>query len=87
MNGVASAVSVGNVLYGRPLKEARAAAARGARSESSNTVSLSPLELMTASPTCCQKDCLGGNLIAGVDATEYLVDRAAKRARSSRNNS
>ena len=47
-------------LYGKPLKEARAAAARGGHSASSNTVSLSPLELMTASPVCCQKDCLGG---------------------------
>ena len=64
-------------LYGKPLKEARAAAARGGHSASSNTVSLSPLELMTASPVCCQKDCLGGNLIAGVDATEYWMDRAA----------
>ena len=36
-------------LYGKPLKEARAAAARGGHSASSNTVSLSPLELMTAS--------------------------------------
>ena len=64
-------------LYGKPLKEARAAAARGGHSASSNTVSLSPLDLMTASPVCCQKDCLGGNLIAGVDATEYWMDRAA----------
>jgi len=64
-------------LYGKPLKEARAAAARGGHSASSNTVSLTPLELMTASPVCCQKDCLGGNLIAGVDATECWMDRAA----------
>ena len=32
---------------------------------------------MTQSSVCCQQDCLGGNLIAGVDATEYWMVRAA----------
>ena len=66
-----------NFLYGKPLKDARAAAARGAHSSNSNPVSLSPLELMTQASVCCQQDCLGGNLIAGVDATEYWMVRAA----------
>ena len=57
-------------MYGKPLKEARIAAARDVHSASSNPVSLSPLELMTESCVCCQKDCLAGNLIAGIDATE-----------------
>ena len=64
-------------LYGKPLKEAKAAATRDVHNSSSNTNSLSPLELMTQSDVCCQKDCLGGNLIAGVDATEYWMNRAA----------
>jgi len=67
----------GKFLYGKPLKEARIAAARDVHSASSNPVSLSPLELMTESSVCYQKDCLGGNLIAGVDATAYWMNRAA----------
>lgn len=57
--------------YGKSLKEARARAACGAHSTSSNPVSLSPLDLMTQSCVCSQKDSLGGSLIAVVDATEY----------------
>ena len=64
-------------LYGKQLKDARAAAARVAQSSRSNTVSMSPLELMTVARVCCQQDCLGGNLIAGVDAMDYWMKRAA----------
>ena len=32
---------------------------------------------MTQASICCQQDCLGGNLIAGVDATEYWMVKVA----------
>ena len=69
-----------NFLYGRPLEEARAAAALGTPSASSNTnsrSSRSSLQVMTESDFCCSRNCLGGNLIAGVDAMQYWIERAA----------
>ena len=66
-----------NFLYGRPLKESRAAAALGTPSASSNANSRSSLEIMMESSICCRRDCSGGNLIAGVDALQYWLERAA----------
>lgn len=65
------------VLYGCPLKEARAPAALGTPSASSNANSRSSLEVTADSSVCCRRDCLVGNLIAGVDAMEYWMKRAA----------
>ena len=79
---VASAVCVlqfvsTNFLYGKPLKDARAAAARGAHSSNSNSRFAVAARVNDPGGVCCQQDCLGGNLIAGVDATEYWMVRAA----------
>ncbi len=59
-------------LHGKPCKSAGDAAVRCGEIVDSNSV-LSPLELMTETRVRCSKNCLGGNGIGGVDATEYWM--------------
>lgn len=65
--------------YGNPCKRARNDAARGVDDLRGTSGSLSPLTslaLMTQTNVCCRKDCLGGNVVMGVNAVQHWMDRA-----------